>query len=297
MHAFFGRDTKLNILESSIRVDPSRSPFIKERIDVLYEAGSIEELISQVNELPQSDQTFKLIFVKNPSEINPTFIERQAMERGVGLAISRQVDLTNPEQLFAMMNVNQRWVFGELFLSKSIWFHHEKKPHNYSTALSTRLARSVVNIAVPDPRGIKVIDPCCGIGTVVIEASSMGIDIEGSDLNPLVMKGLRENLAHFGVDVKVTIKDMKTITGDYDVAIIDMPYNLCSVITEEEKVDMFKSARMFAKKIVVVTIESVDEALKKSGFKIVDRCIASKNKTFAREVLVCKRNEWLAKDV
>ncbi|GAA3334615.1 hypothetical protein GCM10020331_103270 [Ectobacillus funiculus] len=73
----------------------------------------------------------------------------------------------------------------------------EKKPHSYSTSLSTRVARAVANIAVPDPTGIKAIDPCCGIGTVLVEALSMGINIVGSDINPLVLPGARENIAHF----------------------------------------------------------------------------------------------------
>jgi len=288
MRAFFGKDTESYVIESSLQIDPSRSPFMNERVDVLFEADSLEGIIRQVREFTPSDKTFKVIFVKNPVGENPSFQERQSMEREVGLGIHGNVDIDKPEQLFAIMNRQGHWVFGRLLLSESIWYLHEKKPHNYSTALGTKLARCIVNIAVPDRRGIKAIDPCCGIGTVLIEARSMGIDIQGSDMNPLVIDDIRENLAYFGLNTNVTEADMRTISGYYDVAIIDMPYNICSVITEEEKSEMFRSVRTYAKKVVLVTIDPVDELIKQAGFTIVDRCVAIKNITFSREVLVCE---------
>ncbi|PYZ91820.1 RNA methyltransferase [Salipaludibacillus keqinensis] len=288
MRAFFGADSNIGLMESVIQVDPNRSPFMNERIEILCESYSIDGLMNRVKELPRLNVTFKVLFVKNPSTHNPMFKERRSLEREVGLKVDGTVDLHKPGQLFGIMNVEGRWLFGRLKQSEPVWLKHEKKPYHYSTALSTRIARSIVNIAVPNPTEIKAIDPCCGIGTVLIEASSMGVYIEGSDSNPKVMYGLRKNLAHFGIQTKVSLTDMRTITGNYDVAIIDMPYNLCSVITDEEKLEMFTSARTYAKKVVIVTIESFDHLIRNAGFMIVDRCIVSKNKIFSREILVCE---------
>ena len=49
---------------------------------------------------------------------------------------------------------------------------------------------------------------------------------------------------------------------------------------------MLESARRFAKKVVVVTVEPIDEILIKAGFTIVDRAVAKKG-LFTREVIVC----------
>ena len=38
MRAFFGFDSYSNVLKSTVEIDPSRSPFMKERLEVLYEA-------------------------------------------------------------------------------------------------------------------------------------------------------------------------------------------------------------------------------------------------------------------
>lgn len=289
MRSFFGCDTETTILENPIKLAPSRSPFIKERIDVIYEGNSLKEIVTQVEGLKLS-KTFKVLFIKHSDGYTVQkvgFEERRNIERKVGIRIQGKADLQNPEVLFGIMKVNERWIFGEYFESEAVWFKHQQKPQNYSTALSTRVARAVVNIAAPNPVGVKVIDPCCGIGTVLIEALSMGIDIVGSDLNPLVLPGARKNIAFFGYDTEVTLRDIRSVEGKYDVAIIDMPYNLCSVLDEKEQLEMLQSARSFARKVVVLTIEEIDSLITKAKFDIVDRCVAKKG-TFMRQVIVCQ---------
>ena len=113
-----------------------------------------------------------------------------------------RADFQHPDRLFGVMNVNGGWVFGEYVKSEAVWFRHQKKPNGYSTALNTRVARAVVNIAIPNPNGIKAIDPCCGIGTVLVEARSMGIDMVGSDRNQLILPGARENMVTLVLLVK-----------------------------------------------------------------------------------------------
>ena len=289
MRSLFSEASQSNILESSVKIDPSRSPFIKERITMLYKAESLEDLFIKVETLQLNGATFKVNYVKKTGQSKSEkegFEKRRAIEREFGLHINGIADLRKPDRLFGVINVNGNWIFGEYVKSEAIWFRHQKKPNSYSTALNTRVARAVVNIAIPNPNGIKAIDPCCGIGTVLVEARSMGIDMVGSDRNQLILPGARENLVYFGLVGEVNLADIRDITNHYDVAIIDLPYNLCSVITPEEQLEMLQSARRFANKVVVVTVEPIDEILIKSGFSIIDRAIAKKG-LFIREVIVC----------
>ncbi|MCV9888252.1 TRM11 family SAM-dependent methyltransferase [Metabacillus halosaccharovorans] len=288
MRSLFGFHTGTNILESSVQINPSRSPFIKERIDIIYKADCLDELVQKVSGY-QAEKTFKVIVIEHSQATDLQkigFEQRRKIEREIGLQLSGQVDLQNPDQLFAVIKVKDHWVFGRYTKSESIWLFHQKKPNNYSTALSTRVARAVVNIAVPTIADKKVIDPCCGAGTVIIEALSMGIDIVGSDLNPLVTRPARENIAHFGYKAKVLLRDIRDVTERYNVAIIDMPYNLCSVLEPETQLEMLKSARGFAGKVVVITTETIDALIERAGFTITDRCVAKKG-SFSRQILVC----------
>ncbi len=290
MRSFFGVDSNTSILESTLKIDPNRSPFIRERIDVIYEGKSLHEIVEQVKNLPMLQSTFKVIFVKlEDPEVSEKvgFKERRTIEREIGLHMPGEAELLHPEQLFGIMIVNDRWIFGHYGKSEAIWLKHQQKPHGYSTALSTRVARAVANIAVPRLDGIKAIDPCCGIGTVLVEALSMGIDIDGSDINPLITSSTNENIAHFGFKKEVVVRDIRNVIGSYDVAIIDMPYNLCSVVSPEEQLEMLESTRRFSEKLVVVTIEMIDSIIEKAGFTIIDRGVVSKG-GFTRQVIVCE---------
>lgn len=290
MRSFFGKDTELKILKSDIKIDPNRSPFLKGRLEILADGDEVEEIIAQASAFGSEEETNKVIFLKINDRQGQDKIEnkeRLHIERAIGSEMQGDFDLHNPDQLYAIVPFGGRWYFGLYCKSEPIWFHHMKKPKEYSTALSTRVARAVANIAVPHPEGIRAIDPCCGIGTVLVEALSMGIDIVGRDINPLVCVGSRENIAYFGLTGDVQKGAIEDITENYDVAIIDLPYNLYTHASWDEQFEILKHARRIAKKVVIVTIESMDERLKTVGFQITDRCITKKQQ-FSREIVVCQ---------
>ena len=291
MRSFFGFDVTSTVLRSSIEIDPSRSAFMKERLDIMYEGDNLEEIYRQVEQYDLGGSTFRVVSL-NTTDLDTTkkigHPERRKIEREIGLRVNGTPDLVNPPaNTFGIVLLDGKWYFGKLVESESVWFLHQKKPHMYSTALSTRVARAVANIAIPHPKGVRAIDPCCGIGTVLVEALSMGINIVGRDINPRVVLGSRKNIAHFELEGTVEIGPIAEVVDDYDVAIIDMPYNLFTHITPEEQLEILKEARRFTKKVIVVTIETIDHMLEEAGFVITDRCVAKKGH-FHRQVLVCE---------
>ena len=290
MRALFGKDTTSNILLSSVKVEPSRSPFIRSRLDVLYEANEVAEIAHFAEGLALGDTTFKVVCLNSLDLGEDKKIpqaERHQVERDIALTMQGEPDLKNPDVVFGVVYHQNRWYFGRYVEGEAIWLKHQQKPEMYSTALSTRVARAIANIAIPNPKGVRAIDPCCGIGTVLVEALSMRMNIVGSDINPLVVKGSRTNIAHFGLQGNVTKSDIAQITENYDVAIIDMPYNLFTHISVDEQFTIIKEVRRIAQKVVLVTIATIDEMVHEAGFTIVDRCIVRKG-TFERQVLVCE---------
>jgi tRNA G10 N-methylase Trm11 len=284
LRRLFGKDPSAAFVESPITIEPSRSPFIKMRLAVMVESSSRQDIAEWVKQLDLEGNTFKVVFVECDDTVDYT--EQRAIEREIGLPIRGRAEMRSPQRRFGIAKLGGRWVFGALTKSKAIWIHHNEKPQHYSTALSTRVARAVANIAIPDPQGIQAIDPCCGIGTVLIEALSMDMDIVGYDLNPLAVRGARMNLAHFGLPNVVALGDIRKIEGTYDVLILDLPYNLCSVLPSEDQMDMLAAARRLSRQAVVVSTEEIDSALELAGFVIKDRCTVKKG-SFARQVLVC----------
>lgn len=291
MRSFFGSDSSSKILKSAICIDPTRSPFMKERVDVFFESSSLEEVINYASSISTDGKTFKVLFVKINDLAGKEMVdysEKRNIESRIGKVIEGKADMQAPEVVFGLLPFEGKWYFGRHVEAEAVWFKHLKKPQQYSTALSTRVARAVANIAVPQIEGIRAIDPCCGIGTVLVEGLSMGIDIVGRDLNPLVVVGSRENIAFFNMEGEVGHGPISEVQGQYDVAIIDMPYNLYTDATPEQQFSILSNAYRFAEKLVVVTLDNLDDMVRLAGYRINDRCIAKKA-GFSREVLVCEK--------
>ncbi|MOA15112.1 hypothetical protein D3C78_1352530 [compost metagenome] len=133
---------------------------------------------------------------------------------------------------------------------------------------------------------MSAIDPCCGIGTVLVEALSMGINMVGRDSNHFVVQGTRENLDHFNFQTEVVCGPISEVTSHYDTAVVDMPYNHFSHTTPEAQLSLLQHTRRIADKAVIVTVGAIDEWIKESGFTIQDRCTTRKG-NFIRQIIVC----------
>ena len=290
MRSFFGHDSQLKCIKSDVEIDPSRSPFIRDRIEIMYEGKTVTDISTQVRSIDIGDATFKVTFVnykESESVENFTIAERQQIERDIGWEFTAEFDLHQPDCIYGIIRFNDRWYFGKYKKNEAVWLQHVNKPQSYSTALGTRMARAIANIAVPNPKGVTAIDPCCGIGNVLVEALSVGIDIVGRDINPLVTRGSRENIAYFGYTCEVTTGPIADVTAHYDVAIIDLPYNIFTHTSSEDQLTILKHARQIADRVIVVTIDTIDQLVEAADFQIKDRCIAKKGR-FSRQVLVCE---------
>lgn len=285
---FEERSGSRNYIQSLKIIDPDRSPFISMRVDIGLRASSLEELLEQAGHLTLNGRSFKIMYLKC-GELR-SYEEQREMERLVGRRIQGKAEMKSPDLLFGLLASEEGWQLGICRQGHRPWLAHKHKPSNYSTGLPATVARSLVNIAVPELEGIKVIDPCCGMGNVMIEALSMGIDIVGVDINPLAVQGARKNLSFFGYDPAAAVKlgDMNEVREHYDAAILDMPYNLCSVLPESDKLKMLTSLGEISSRAVIVTAEEIADLLPGCGLEAVDYAALDKG-SFRRHVWLCVR--------
>ena len=68
-----------------------------------------------------------------------------------------------------------------------------------------------------------------------------------------------------------------------------MPYNLFTHITPEEQLDILKEARRFTKKVIVVTIETIDHMVEEAGFIIMIVVLLKKDISSDKYLFVNKR--------
>lgn len=267
-------------------VNPSRSPFIKESISIIYSGESLDYIVQKIVEDKLAYDDFKVCYIKiEGGDIE--YKERLSSLREIGWAIKGEPDMHNPKVTLGVTKFEGRWIFGIYEKNDYEWHIHDHKPFSYSNSLSLRVSRAVVNIAVGNNLECKLVDPCCGVGTVVLEALSMGIiDTSGYEINEHIASNAIRNLEFFGYKNVIEHKDMHTLEDRYDVAIVDLPYGLFSPTTLKDQTDIMKTARKIADKLVIVTFEDMDDHIREAGFNIVDSCYVCKGK-FKRYINIC----------
>ncbi len=267
-------------------IDPSRSPFIKERLSVIFEGESLDSLIGQVRASRFPADRFKVIYLKIEGW-EDDYRERLRAVRELGTAIEGWADVRNPLVVFGVTCVNGKWIFGTYERNDYRWHRHDKKPHTYSSSISFRVARALVNIGIGPDTTRTLIDPCCGVGTVVIEALSMGIDAKGYEINAPVAGSARQNVIFFGHPDVITEGDMHESEDHFDVAIIDIPYGLYQAITAQQQQEIIKTARRICRRLILVTLENMDAMIREAGFEIIDEARVTKGQ-MVRRVCVCE---------
>ena len=285
MKSLFNTLPKNKSLICDTYVDPSRSPYIKEMISIIYKEDTLEKIISNIVKDNLSYNNFKVCYVKLECD-DLSYANRLKSINEVGYVITGFPDIHNPEICVGLTKINDTWILGEYSKNDFEWHIHDRKPYSYSNSLSTKVARSLVNIGIKNDFNLRLVDPCCGVGTVVIEALSMGIDVSGFEINTSIAQNAQKNLAFFGYDNVISNRDMHEINNRYDVAIIDLPYGVFTKTTLEAQIALINSARKIADKLILVTFEDLDEHILNAGFTILEECSVAKGK-FIRYIKVC----------
>ncbi|MDU4884902.1 TRM11 family methyltransferase [Clostridium sp.] len=286
IRSIFGKEPEAKYLFSEKNFDPSRSPFIKLQIKSIYIEKNLENIINKIKHTKISYDDFKVNYIKSENG-DVSYEERLKAVKRIGFVVTGFPNIHNPKIELAITKVKNKWIFGELIRNNFKWQRHNEKPHSYSNAVPLRMARALVNIAVGDNRELSLVDPCCGVGTVVIEALDLGINVKGYEISKPIACNARNNIEFLGYNREIiTSGDMHDINECFDVAIVDIPYGLFSPVTLQEQVDIINTSRRIARKIVIITFEDMDNLIISAGFKIVEKCYIRKG-NMIRQISIC----------
>ena len=287
MKSIFKQIPNRKFLFSNKDFNPSRSPFIKFKVNIIYIEESLEIIINKIKNEKISYDDFKVNYMKS-EDGDVSYENRLKAVREIGFVINGFPDIHNPKVELAIIKIKDKWIFGELIKNDFKWQKHNDKPHSYSNSIPLRMARALVNIATCDDKRLSIIDPCCGVGTVVIEALDLGFNIKGYEISKPIACNARNNIEFFGYNREIiTSGDMHNIRERYDVAIVDIPYGLYSPITSQEQKDIINTSRRIARKLVIITFEDMDNIITSAGFKVLDKCYMIKG-NMKREISICE---------
>ncbi len=282
----FGQTHENKLLRTSIDFGVSRSVFVKQRLTILAEDESFETLIENVKAANLDFESYKILYLKLPHH-TLSYQDRLKYLSDIGAHIKGPADMYEPKQLLGLSEVNGVWLFGVLELNDNEWSRHENKPYSYSFSCNVRTARTLANLAVLHDTNASVIDPCCGIGTVVLELLTIGVKATGNELNDKVAYKAGENLKHYGYETTITVGDIQEVQGSYDAVIIDLPYGHFAPIDPEIQKMIMREARRLGRRLIILTQVIMNDWLEEAGFKVIDQCQVNKQR-FVRYVTICE---------
>ncbi len=285
-------------LYSKVKVEPSHSAFIKKRVDVMLSSDDYSLLIDQIKNENICADGFKVEYLVLEEDKTP-YKERLGKLKDIGYSIEGLPDYYNPTITYGLCNHNGTWCFGILVKNGFDWYKHKQKPYSFSNSINIKIAKALVNIASEKDKEKNLLDACCGVGTIMLEACFAGHKIEGCDINWKVCRQARANLAHFNYSTNVYRSDIKDISTRYDAVIIDLPYNLFSYADEKMILHIIESTVELTDRLVIVSTSDIADLIKNVGFSVVDYCTVGKSGkvNFARKIWVCEKGSKLVESL
>jgi len=263
--------------------DVSRGAYVKKCIEIMFEANDIEELLAKVESAQLYQEGFRVSVVKRPPNL-----ELDSMEicQKVGALIGGKPNLDYPTLTYLVVVSPNELFFGKMMSESDVaWKLHSNKPYLNSSSLPARLARTIVNL-VAEPSD-SLIDPCCGMGTIIIEAAQMGIHVAGYDINEQMVILAKKNFEYFGLSGKIEYGDAREVSGRYDVLTTDLPYGINTQADQQLYRDIMRNAKSLAPKIAVVAAKEITCLLQDLSIE-VGQVIPAFKSNFKRYIHIAK---------
>jgi len=228
-------------------------------------------------------------------------VKLEAELGGVMLSqIAARVDLENPIRRFRGMLAGPYFHFGLQTFKRprgSVARRRpRKRPAFHPSTMVPKLARCLVNLACATEETV-FLDPFCGVGGILLEASLLGCPVLGVDALRRMVRGARRNMVHFGtVPFGMILADARRIPITKVGAIAtDPPYgtgaSTLKATTKEILRDFLPEAREIletnARAVVVSPLGTGASALAEdSGFKVLEDHRVYVHRSLTREILV-----------
>ena len=257
-----------------------RGAYVHTGLRLIAKANTLDGLLQEVKGIPFSAEHFRIEHLRLAGQklVN-------SREAAIALAnvIPAYPDLDTPSHRFLLIERDSGLWFGEILAEAThSYSQHDGKPYRTSASLPTRLARALVNLAVPPARTI--LDPCCGTGSILLEAQAIGVEACGVDWNTRMVGMSRENLTHFGYSAEIIFADIREVKRMADAVITDLPYGL---FMHEDPIiiqEIIQHTRQLAPVAVFVSGEDLSDRLRELGYREIEVFRVRKHKDFSRYV-------------
>ena len=261
----------------------ARAAYVKTGLRVVARADSFGALVDAVARVDFDADGFR-IDVHDPS--HRLGLTTQHVATALADVIAFAPDLKHPTHRFVVVATADGVALGEVMsVADSAYRAHDAKPWTTSSSLDARFSRALVNL-VPSARSI--LDPCCGAGSIVLEAASLGLDAFGVDWKPAMVGMTRENLAAFDARAVVQQADSRTHVQAADAIVTDLPYGNAIESDEAAVRAILEQGATLAPVAVYVASTEISEWLAAAGYDDIAVHSVVKRRGFTRFVHVAR---------
>ncbi|MEN6402899.1 MAG: hypothetical protein ABFD94_13230 [Armatimonadia bacterium] len=270
--AFTGAEMVGRVVYAPWGVDVARSAYLRHCVHIETQGETLEGLVEDCKATGVAYERFKITLLRPPPKV-PERADEVVLR--VANAVTGKPDLTAPQVELAVVATQGRWMMGRLIsVGLNRWLEGIERPIHFSSALPQRFSRALVNL-VASP-GDTLIDPCCGIGTPLIEATEAGMFAFGADYNVKMLRGLAQNLKHLGMPLRLFRADARQLVGHWDAAVVDLPYGRNLLLDKDLARDILLALRGAAKRVAVVSAGPLEEVLGETAYEVVRKAIVPK---------------------
>ncbi|UCC92268.1 MAG: RsmD family RNA methyltransferase [Thermoplasmata archaeon] len=194
------------------------------------EIGKVVEIASTMDIGPASSFRVR-VHRSEPSVDLPSPRDLEAdIGSNIQASTGAKVDLVSPEAEVRVVLAQRAHVglLGGSIDRKALEARAVKhRPFSHPVSIHPKYARAMVNLARVRP-GDTVLDPFCGTGGILIEASLMGFRAMGSDIDGRMVEGSRTNMDAMGLMADLRTSDVSQAFSGLgvvpDAIVTDPPY-------------------------------------------------------------------------
>ena len=299
-----------DVLESKgqILVSQSSSILGKEILERLALTHEVSELITvcQIDELKTFFTDIPITDKKTcvrVRKIGKAKINSANMERELGSVLWKngaKISVSNPEVIVRVYitELGRAYVGYLLHRADKKQFLERQpdlKPYFRPGVILPKFARALVNVSGVQ-KGEFLLDPMCGVGTILIEAGLMGITVFGGEVFQEIVKGCVENLNFYKIPVNIVKSDVKSLPvkdDSLDAIVTDFPYLRSSKSFGEIEKLYFDSINEFwrvlraGKRAIIVSNLDIEDFL--GCFGIEGKVLQRIHGTLTRRIYICKK--------
>ncbi len=241
-----------------------RAAYVRQGVRVLATGADLGELVDEVHAANPWPDGFSIAFASLRED--GRLRRREAIIAVADAMGTAKPDLRHPTtRLLLAEQTGEVWL-GEIVAEPDKSYDlHDAKPHRTSASLPSRMARGLVNLA--GPAATTIVDPCCGTGSILLEAARIGLSGIGADRSKRCFGMSSKNVAHFGYSARVEHADASDLAvGDADAVVTDLPYGRNLVADADNIRAILAACVAFAPVGVFVAGEDISHALLEVGY-------------------------------